>query len=650
MKKEKRRYLNRIIYLVFLFLVICAGSICVDNEPVQAYYSSPKQVRKDIRKLNKKIKKLKVKSKKAYAKWRSIASGRSIGTADSTYMDRVSVKRGNPLVIQSGSTYYYLKGRKSNSSYFSGNIRTTGGYTKIDGMTCVNAQVVSGARSYTASNKASKKYKKYERQIENLKYDRSQLRKTLSFKVKKKNKTTYVGRKVKLKPSDTCGNTITWKSSNNKIATVTQNGVVTGKSPGKVVITAKTNLSRKKSKITVNVKKISTLELDSDLAEHPYLWLGETIQLGDNQEITSVHSSNERVVSRIEDGYFGEVCIQGMSVGEADVTIYGKKSQITLKIVVFDPHITFEKTEYNFDASALGTDVTIDFKSNIPLNYDTMNVYYNGSGSDDDIYHSIATDYEVIYNKKQGDGLDVQGKIKFHLHATGTESFYLEIRGRCGIAKSKTIKVSVTGTRLSHVTGSDDDAERVFLDDNDEIILDNSVNYYSEDVLTLHGATVHKAVSSDEDILVASAGSYTDKQKIYLSPRVEKYGTVTVTIYTEETGEKIELTVHVCRLNVTAEAENFEWRNVPILSYFDIEFLSGSLGINEVKGEVIKDKDEEANPEDYIEFGEYKDGKLYFTIKGMQHFWEDEYTVKISVNGFSQTRKIYVNRDEDWTL
>ncbi len=80
MKSENSNFLKRLIYMVLLFFIICAGSICVDNEPVQARYSSPKQVKKDIRKLNKKIKKLKAKSKKAYAKWMNISSGRSIGT------------------------------------------------------------------------------------------------------------------------------------------------------------------------------------------------------------------------------------------------------------------------------------------------------------------------------------------------------------------------------------------------------------------------------------------------------------------------------------------------------------------------------------------------------------------------------------------
>lgn len=59
MKEKNRNCAKRFSYIIALFVLICAGSLYVSEEPGQAKtYSSTKQVKAQIKRLNKKIKKL----------------------------------------------------------------------------------------------------------------------------------------------------------------------------------------------------------------------------------------------------------------------------------------------------------------------------------------------------------------------------------------------------------------------------------------------------------------------------------------------------------------------------------------------------------------------------------------------------------------
>lgn len=638
MKEKNRNCARRFSYIIALFVLIFAGSLYVSEEPGQAKtYSSTKQVKAQIKRLNKKIRKVKKASKKAYARWKRAARGRTTGTADSRYISGACVINGNPLIIEVGNTYYYIKNRISNSFYFTGNIRTTGGYRSINGLICVNAQVVSGSGSTRAANQAAKKYRKYKRQIEDLEYDRYCLKKTLKFKVRTKNKTIYVGRKVKLKPQITYKNKITWKSSNTKIATVNKKGVVTGKKAGKVIITAKTNLSKKTSKIAVKVKGISKLKLE---LEYSYLTLNEEAILGDVEKIDRVYSSDETVVSTYKE--YGYIWIRANSVGKAKITAYGKNAQTTVEILVYEPHIIFEQNKFQYDASSLGTDVKIYFKSNIPTDggwergeprIDWINCKCDEGSRSNSIF-----DWDIIYEKKKADGMDTLGIMILHLEETGVAQFRLRDtagQGRYGYDYvSSDIEVSVTGTRLSYSTEiAEDEYITTYLQD--ELTILNENKFY----VWLHGDEIHKVASSDEDILLVDGSD----KSIALVPR-GKQGTVKLTVFTEETGERIELIVHVCSLDISwddgtdGHQKTYEWGNKPITSYFNIDFLSDVVDIKEVKGTVIQS-------DGHIEFGEYRDGKLFFTITGMEHAWEDTYKVRVTVNGFSVERELYVECD-----
>jgi len=79
------------------------------------------------------------------------------------------------------------------------------------------------------------------------------------LKIKASKKTVKAGKTLKLKavitPSKKAGNKVYWKSSNEKVATVTQKGIVKGVKKGKVKITAVAlDGSGKKVAVKITVK------------------------------------------------------------------------------------------------------------------------------------------------------------------------------------------------------------------------------------------------------------------------------------------------------------------------------------------------------------------------------------------------------------
>jgi len=87
--------------------------------------------------------------------------------------------------------------------------------------------------------------------------------------ISKTTKTVYIGQKYKIKvesvkPED-ADSSVKWKTSNEKIATVDKNGVVTGKKKGTVTITAVSkNNNKVKAKCRVTVKKFKKTSIDYD--------------------------------------------------------------------------------------------------------------------------------------------------------------------------------------------------------------------------------------------------------------------------------------------------------------------------------------------------------------------------------------------------
>lgn len=157
--------------------------------------------------------------------------------------------------------------------------------------------------------------------------------KTKIIKVKKlklnKNKVTLALNntyqlKIGVLPGNATNQKVTWKSSNSKIAAVSQDGLVTAKKKGSVKITATAVDGSKKKvtcKVTVKDVKIKTLSVTA----RQNMKIGEVLQLKKNVQpsgannLFSWKSSNSRVAAVDANGK-----VTAISAGTAKITVYAK--------------------------------------------------------------------------------------------------------------------------------------------------------------------------------------------------------------------------------------------------------------------------------------------------------------------------------------
>ncbi len=132
----------------------------------------------------------------------------------------------------------------------------------------------------------------------------------------------YIGKTITLKISNTPDETI-WKSSNKKIATVTQDGVVKGIKTGKVTITAIINEEEYSCTVTVKKPFLNKTKLT--------LKSGKTYTLKINgSSIKSVRTSNKKIATISKKGV-----VTAKRKGKATITITGtNKKKYTCKVKV----------------------------------------------------------------------------------------------------------------------------------------------------------------------------------------------------------------------------------------------------------------------------------------------------------------------------
>ena len=137
-----------------------------------------------------------------------------------------------------------------------------------------------------------------------------------SFRVIKK------GGKVKLKASfnpKKAKTTVTWKSSNKKVATVSKSGVVKGKKKGKATITAKAKGKKATCKIQVGVpvKKITVAKKNITLKVGQSVSAGASVQPANASVKKMTYSSNNNKVATVTSAGM----IRGVSAGTAQIQV-----------------------------------------------------------------------------------------------------------------------------------------------------------------------------------------------------------------------------------------------------------------------------------------------------------------------------------------
>ncbi len=119
----------------------------------------------------------------------------------------------------------------------------------------------------------------------------------------------------------------TFKSSNKKIATVNSKGIISGKKPGKVIITitSKGNKSQKK-KVVITVKKKLIITSPSNLKKT--IAIGKTFKISQNLSCR-YRSSNSNIVTVNNKGL-----VTGKNAGSAKITVIDKKYGLKKSILV----------------------------------------------------------------------------------------------------------------------------------------------------------------------------------------------------------------------------------------------------------------------------------------------------------------------------
>lgn len=185
-----------------------------------------------------------------------------------------------------------------------------------------------------------------------------------SIALKRSSVTLTAGDKLELETYGTKA-TITWSTSDKKVATVSKKGVVTAKAAGTATITAQAD--GKKATCTITVVAAALEKKKASIA------VGESVSIMLNgSEIASVSSSDSKVVVATKknrsdynhDDYYyydsirstelsttgsdayGEVTLTGLAKGSATVTVKGvngKSYKIT--VTVTDPYVLVKEVE-----------------------------------------------------------------------------------------------------------------------------------------------------------------------------------------------------------------------------------------------------------------------------------------------------------------
>lgn len=157
-----------------------------------------------------------------------------------------------------------------------------------------------------------------------------------SLTLNKKALTIYLKNPVYLKATVKPANTITWSSSNTKIATISSKGKIKGKKPGTVTITARANGIKKSCKITIKKPKL-TLDSSEINVIAGYSHQLNTKTRPSNKNI-SWSSANKKIATVSSDG-----TITGIKTGTTTISASFSGITRTCKVTVEPNNYTLNK-------------------------------------------------------------------------------------------------------------------------------------------------------------------------------------------------------------------------------------------------------------------------------------------------------------------
>lgn len=327
--KGLKKAVAKIAAFTLIVSTVSVGGALSGNTTAQAATYTKASVTKEVKKLQKEVKDLKAKDK---------------AQKKNTTYRMFSVISQNPFIIRSEGVeqkYYWITDKKGmykidgRDDICEGNIQYTKQTKKYKSYTCTVAKFVK-LKDY--ESKITKKEDKITKLNEILKNTvtiegtkKAEVGSTIKLTAEKKYKESY--------------NKLTWKSSDNSIASVDKNGKVKVKKAGTVTITATLSISGKKASYKITSYVVAE-DLTTD-ANYYQLKVGETSKINvtvspsDCTEEIMWSSSDEDIVTVDSDG-----TIEGIEAGEAEITVETESgAEVTVTVEVLEDEETDEDEE-----------------------------------------------------------------------------------------------------------------------------------------------------------------------------------------------------------------------------------------------------------------------------------------------------------------
>ncbi len=148
--------------------------------------------------------------------------------------------------------------------------------------------------------------------------------------------TADIGDQLRIAAVSSTGKSVTWKSSDSKIASVNTYGVVTAKKAGIAMITAKIKNAEASCQVTVNKTKVSISKGTASI-EH-----GETLQLSASTSNSSpvTWKSSKKSIATVDE--YGKVT--GLKPGETTITASADGTSATCQVTVKLPTVRLKQT------------------------------------------------------------------------------------------------------------------------------------------------------------------------------------------------------------------------------------------------------------------------------------------------------------------
>ena len=347
-------------------------------------------------------------------------------------------------------------------------------------------------------------------------------------------------------PEDATDKTVEWSSSDKKVATVDDKGVVTAVGAGTATITATTKDGGKTAKATVTVKAgtvaVTGVTLDKEEAA---IAVGETLQL--TATVQPENAANKAVTWNSSSTGVATVDANGLvtakKTGTAIITVHTKDGNKTAscKVTVRTPAVAVTGVTLDQEEATLPVGETLQLTATVqPEDATDKTVTWQSSNT------GVAT-------------VDANGKVT----AKKTGSTTITVTTKDG-AKTATCKITVVAATV-HVTGVTVNKTAVGLSVSESLQLTASVQPSNASDKTVAWSSSNESVAT-----VDANGKVTAK----------KAGTATITATTKDGGKTA-----TCKVTVTDKTQySIRYNGEKILS------LTYSIGVN---------------PDDYLPFRLY---------------------------------------------